>query len=92
MGILTVADVGLDGDYTGDGRVDAADYVVWRKNPAAFGGDPAGYNTWRTNFGDSGAGSGGALGDGAAAPEPTSALMLLLGMAAMLSAYVRRHR
>ena len=51
---------GGGGDYNGDGSVNAADYVVWRKNPAAFGGDPAGYNTWRTNFGSSG--GGGATG------------------------------
>jgi hypothetical protein len=35
----------LGGDYNGDGSVDAADYVAWRDNPAAHGGDPAGYNT-----------------------------------------------
>jgi hypothetical protein len=39
------------GDYNTDGKVDPADYALWRKNPTAFGGDPAGYNTWRTNFG-----------------------------------------
>ena len=47
---------GGGGDYNGDGSVNAADYVVWRKNPAGFGGDPAGYNTWRTNFGSSAGG------------------------------------
>ncbi|HEY3393540.1 MAG TPA: hypothetical protein VGK58_12590, partial [Lacipirellulaceae bacterium] len=40
----------LGGDYNGDGTVDAADYVVWRKAPNVFGGD-AGYNTWRAAFG-----------------------------------------
>ncbi len=38
----------LQGDYNTDGVVDAADYVVWRKTDGA---NPAGYNTWRTNFG-----------------------------------------
>ena len=42
--------VGLTGDYNGDGKVDAADYVVWRKNPASFGGQQ-GYDDWRANFG-----------------------------------------
>ncbi len=60
---------GLAGDYNNDGRVDAADYVVWRKNPGAFGGDPAGYNTWRTNFGRT-SGSGAALESAAGVPEP----------------------
>jgi hypothetical protein len=67
----------LPGDYNGNGAVDAADFVVWRENPAAHGGDPAGYNTWRTNFGrTSGAGSG--LGGGTAAPEPATLGLLLL--------------
>jgi hypothetical protein len=43
----------LEGDYNGDGGVDAADYVWWRKND---GGNPAGYNTWRANFGATGGG------------------------------------
>jgi hypothetical protein len=47
-------DDALMGDYNGDGNVDAADYVVWRKDPASFGGDPDGYNAWRADFGESG--------------------------------------
>jgi hypothetical protein len=39
------------GDYNNNGVVDAADYVLWRKTPSAYGGGPAGYNTWRMNFG-----------------------------------------
>jgi hypothetical protein len=35
--------------------VNAADYVLWRNNPGGNGGDPAGYNTWRANFGNSNA-------------------------------------
>src|SRR4051812_3472186 len=46
----------LAGDYNGDGKVNAADYVLWRKNPANFGGDPAGYITWRNNLGSLGSG------------------------------------
>lgn len=34
------ADEPLSGDYNQDGSVDAADYVLWRKNPAAFEDDP----------------------------------------------------
>jgi len=70
---------GLDGDYNGDGKVDARDYVEWRKNPAAHGGNPGGYNTWRANFG---AMSGSA--SVAAVPEPASALPPLLGLAVLL--------
>jgi hypothetical protein len=73
---LVDAPAPLAGDYNGDGAVNAADFVVWRKNPGAHGGDPAGYNTWRTNFGrTSGAGSG--LG-GIAAPEPATLGVLLV--------------
>jgi hypothetical protein len=78
-GIITVGGAGLAGDYNNDGKVDAADYVVWRKNPAAFGGDPAGYNTWRTNFGAGGAGSGGALESGTV-PEPVSIGLVILAL------------
>jgi hypothetical protein len=88
-GIITVGGGGLAGDYNNDGQVDAADYVVWRKNPNAHGGDPAGYNTWRMNFG-AGAGSGALSGD-VAVPEPATPLLLLLGIVAMFRARVRRH-
>ncbi len=50
------------GDFNGDGSVNAADYVVWRKTD----GGSTGYNNWRTNFGET-VGSGGA----ATVPEPT---------------------
>ena len=70
---------GLTGDYNGDGSVDAADYVLWRNDPASFGGDPAGYNTWRANFGNTAAGSGSAVG-AAAVPEPAGLALLLIGL------------
>jgi hypothetical protein len=57
------------GDYNGNHSVDAADYVLWRKNPADFGSNAAGYNAWQSNFGnaaESGFGSGGVV------PEPTT--------------------
>ena len=38
----------LPGDFNNDGTVDAADYVVWRKND----GTQTGYDAWRANFGD----------------------------------------
>ena len=63
--LVNIAPPGVEGDYNADGRVDAADYVVWRKNPEAFGGDPGGYNTWRTNFGRMAAAAGQS-----AVPEP----------------------
>ncbi|HVT26909.1 MAG TPA: autotransporter-associated beta strand repeat-containing protein [Lacipirellulaceae bacterium] len=65
------------GDYNNDGKVDAADYVLWRKDPAAHGGTPDGYNTWRTHFGESNLGSGSSLGS-AAVPEPATLILLCL--------------
>jgi hypothetical protein len=83
--VLELAAPGLEGDHNGDGAVDAADYVAWRKNPSAFGGDPAGYNVWRTNFGES-SGSGG----GTAVPEPAAGLLAVV--AAACFAVTRRQK
>jgi hypothetical protein len=89
MQIEAVESPVLPGDYNADGKVDAADYVVWRKNPSAHGGD-AGYSTWRTNF-DRPPGAGSAHGAGTAAmiPEPAS---LLLAAVAMSMCSLRRRR
>jgi hypothetical protein len=76
-------DPGLDGDFNNDGKVDAADYVVWRKTD----GSDAGYNDWRANFGRT-SGSGSALGS-AAVPEP-SAVVLLAAVAAAFGCLRRR--
>jgi len=69
---------GLPGDYNGDGSVDAADYVMWRKDPTAFGGD-AGYTTWRMNF-DAPDGAGSGIG-ASAVPEPAALLLAAIAMA-----------
>jgi hypothetical protein len=73
---VALAALALPGDHNGNGRVDTADYAAWRKNPNAFGGDPAGYNTWRTNFGRSSIASGSI---DSAVPETISAVSLFLG-------------
>jgi hypothetical protein len=93
---LAPPDDGQLGDYNADGSVDAADYVLWRKNFGTtnelanddIGGTigPPHYNQWRSNFGE---GEGGA-GAAAAAPEPTS-LPLVLGSIAAV-AILRRPR
>jgi hypothetical protein len=69
---------GLPGDYNGDGSVDAADFVVWRKDPAAFGG-AEGYSTWRMNF-DAPDGAGSGLGANAV-PEPAALLLAVIAIA-----------
>jgi hypothetical protein len=79
--IILNVDAGLDGDWNGDGVVDAADYVTWRKDPANNGG-AGGYSTWQQNFGDSNAGSGGLNADGAV-PEPATMLLLVWAIAGL---------
>jgi hypothetical protein len=70
----------LNGDHNDDGIVNAADYVPWRKIPSAFGGDPAGYNAWRTNFAEPVAGSGGSGG----VPEPASLMLVSVATAGVI--------
>ena len=83
----TVPVEGLEGDYNGNGTVDAADYVLWRSDPGAFGGDPDGYNTWRANFG--GTAAGAAIRPTTAVPEPAS-WIVATAMAAILIPFNRR--
>ncbi len=79
-----VGETTLSGDYNGNGRVDAADYTVWRNTVGsandfrADGTGPDGvpdhvidrmdYNFWKQHYGE-GAGSGAAT---EAVPEPAS--------------------
>jgi hypothetical protein len=69
--------LGFPGDYNSDGTVDAADYVVWRKQA----GTPTSYNTWRTNFGETFAGSGWGASANATVPEPAAFVMLIVAAA-----------
>jgi hypothetical protein len=83
------------GDYNGNNVVDAADYVVWRDNPASLVNEGASigvvdiedYNFWKARFGatsGAGAGSGGSFLAGAAVPEPTAWILLLAGVLATI--------
>jgi autotransporter-associated beta strand protein len=73
--------VTLPGDFTGNGVVDAADYVVWRDGLGTKF-TQADYNVWRSHFGQS-VGANSSLG---AVPEPATASafgrMLILFIAA----------
>jgi hypothetical protein len=95
---ITIARSVLVGDYSGDGAVNAADYVVWRNHfGQAFtlvGEDPAAstpdvvdqedYVFWQTRFGET-AGAGLAV-----IPEPVSGGLLIVGL--LLATAVSRTR
>jgi formylglycine-generating enzyme required for sulfatase activity len=67
----------LPGDFNHDGNVDAADYVVWRKGLGTTHTQDD-FEVWRANFGDT-MGGGSSESSSASVPEPTSALLLMLG-------------
>ena len=84
------------GDFNGDGRVDAADYDVWR---TTFGSasqlaadankngvvDAADYTIWRDHFGGS---SGAAANESISAAEPASAVLALCSLGTLWLMYV----
>ena len=87
----------LLGDFNGDHSVDAADYVVWRKNLGTdfnLGGngdetgasagvvDAADYAMWTANFGNDSAGAGAVVAAASTVPEPSVWMLLLPAVAA----------
>jgi len=81
----------LPGDYNDDGRVDSADYTIWRntlgsQSDLAADGDGSGavdaadYELWKSHFGQT-------LGDGAGAagavPEPRAMLLAISAISSM---------
>jgi hypothetical protein len=88
----------LTGDYNGDGKVDAADYTVWRDT---FGSttdlrangddsgtsqgvvDQADYLTWVQNFGAT-----QGAGTGASVPEPASLILFSTGDMIVIAIYL----
>ena len=84
---------GLPGDFSGNGTVDAADYVIWRRGLGSTY-TQADYQTWRTNFGTpsaGGTGSATASSSATAIPEPPTVLLFLL-VASQPFAWRRRSR
>ena len=86
MSVTTLVLTTMPGDYNADGKVDPADYVVWRKalgrgTSLANGDDTPGvgqddYARWRTHFGQSAAG----LGSASDVPEASGILLVLIGL------------
>ena len=93
--ITEYVDFGLAGDFNGDGVVDLADYTLWRdhlgdedESALNYQGDGGGvtlsdYEIWKANFGSSSASASSAVGS-VAVPEPSSALLMLLGGSALV--------
>jgi hypothetical protein len=82
---------GQNGDYNDNGKVDAADYVVWRKNAGTSNALPNDngiggtigtphYELWRSNYGNPASGSASGLSV-TAIPEPAT-----LALAALIAA------
>jgi hypothetical protein len=86
-GVVRVVSTALDGDYNEDGRVDAADYVVWRKGLGMVY-LPDDYGVWREHYGNSNVGSG----SGASLPAPEPATFCLALAAALACVGGRRGR
>lgn len=92
-----VLSIGLQGDYDGNGVVDAADYVVYRHTLGQIGTalaadgnangviDPGDFDFWRAHFAHTN-GISSSLG-GTAAPEPATLLMLVI---VSIAGWVRR--
>jgi hypothetical protein len=85
------------GDYNNDGKVDAADYILWRKagsiqNETASPGviDGQDYTAWRINYGATSPGSGSGLSSGSSVPEPGSALLSLVSGLGLICVYLCR--
>jgi hypothetical protein len=93
IGFAPAAPAGVAGDYNNDGKVDAADYAIWRshlgqtfalpnRDPTASGAVAASdYTYWASHFGNGSPGSG-SLGAGSV-PEPATIAMLLTGVAGL---------
>ena len=104
---FTLPAPGVDGDYNGNGVVDAADYALWRKNDGLTGGatkaqgdgngdgnvNSLDYDYWRARFGNPpGSGSGQLASTTNAVPEPSTVAMLLMSLLFSASSIARRVR
>jgi hypothetical protein len=97
IGAIEVA--AMTGDFNGDGSVDGADYVIWRKTLGSVGSgliadanhngmvDADDVGIWRANFGMLGAGAQtrGDISPIDVVPEPTSFAYVVTALASLIS-------
>jgi autotransporter-associated beta strand protein len=86
--VTTPAAVLVQGDYNGNGIVDAADYVLWRNggpllNDPTPGVQAADYDFWRSRFGATTAAGSGSNDVLSAVPEPTTGILLFVLLSGM---------
>jgi hypothetical protein len=83
----------VQGDYNGNGTIDAADYTVWRdaltagsstllNDPTPGTVDESDFLYWREHFGET-MGSGAGVASLASVPEPECLGLLLVGLSAV---------
>jgi hypothetical protein len=88
LAILTESEQ-MNGDYNGDGFVDAADFVAWQKGVGVPNTEPY-YNAWRANFGIPVGGSGAVALK--LVPEPASTVLVAVaGLWGLIACRRARH-
>jgi hypothetical protein len=74
----------IPGDYNSDNKVDAADYVVWRKN----GLNAVAFDEWRAHFGETGSTNASEQGFSQfGVPEPSASSLAVIVIAAICLPY-----
>ena len=68
--------VSTPGDFNGDGNVDGFDFILWQRGESPSPLSTADYNDWEANFVTV---SGPAVAAAAAIPEPSTAVLVVLG-------------
>jgi formylglycine-generating enzyme required for sulfatase activity len=85
-----VASMAVPGDYSGNGAADAADYVMWRKNPGSMY-VPGDYDIWRMHFGQAALSTASAAMTGMTAiSEPASHSLAVFVVGWMIDCRQRR--
>jgi len=80
IGHSSEAGVGIPGDFDGDGFVDGQDFLLWQRNTAV-----GNLSDWEANFGTT-----PLVAAMQAVPEPTSLVLLCLGLAPLVGRRVKR--
>ncbi|TWT42944.1 aspartyl protease family protein [Botrimarina hoheduenensis] len=74
--VLEVSGLAIPGDFNADGQVDIADYTTWRDGLGSVYSQ-ADYQIWKNNFGMMSPANANSV------PEPSLAILLLIGIASL---------